>query len=105
MLGTRIPGSFTRPPLLPWAAAALLVARSPICPTADRAPVPREASSKAPREASRETAPGAHRLAQSDLAGSLELEAHFQALAAASPDLVEGMAAFREKRDAKFTGE
>ena len=36
---------------------------------------------------------------------SLELEAHFQALATSSPDLVEGMAAFRDKRDAKFTGE
>ena len=42
---------------------------------------------------------------ESDLAGSLELEAHFQALATSSPDLVEGMAAFRDKRDAKFTGE
>jgi len=42
---------------------------------------------------------------ESNLSSSLELEAHFQALAASSPDLVEGMAAFREKRDAKFTGE
>jgi 2-(1,2-epoxy-1,2-dihydrophenyl)acetyl-CoA isomerase len=42
---------------------------------------------------------------ESDLASSLELEGHFQALATSSPDLVEGMAAFREKRDAKFTGE
>jgi 2-(1,2-epoxy-1,2-dihydrophenyl)acetyl-CoA isomerase len=42
---------------------------------------------------------------ESDLPSSLELEAHFQALATSSPDLVEGMAAFREKRDAKFTGE
>ena len=42
---------------------------------------------------------------ESDLAHSLELEAHFQALATSSPDLVEGMAAFRDKRDAKFTGE
>jgi 2-(1,2-epoxy-1,2-dihydrophenyl)acetyl-CoA isomerase len=41
---------------------------------------------------------------ETDLAHLLELEAHFQALAATSPDLVEGMAAFREKRDAKFTG-
>jgi 2-(1,2-epoxy-1,2-dihydrophenyl)acetyl-CoA isomerase len=39
-----------------------------------------------------------------DLPSLLELEAHFQALATSSPDLVEGMAAFREKRDAKFTG-
>jgi 2-(1,2-epoxy-1,2-dihydrophenyl)acetyl-CoA isomerase len=42
---------------------------------------------------------------ETDLSTSLELEAHFQSLATASPDLVEGMAAFREKRDAKFTGE
>jgi len=42
---------------------------------------------------------------ESDLASSLDLEAHFQALATSSPDLVEGMAAFRDKRDAKFTGE
>jgi 2-(1,2-epoxy-1,2-dihydrophenyl)acetyl-CoA isomerase len=42
---------------------------------------------------------------ESDLAQSLEAEAHYQALATASPDLVEGMAAFREKREARFTGE
>ncbi len=42
---------------------------------------------------------------ESDLSDILELEAHFQALATESPDLVEGMAAFREKRDAKFTGQ
>jgi 2-(1,2-epoxy-1,2-dihydrophenyl)acetyl-CoA isomerase len=41
---------------------------------------------------------------ETDLADSLELEAHFQALATASADLVEGMAAFRDKRDAHFTG-
>jgi 2-(1,2-epoxy-1,2-dihydrophenyl)acetyl-CoA isomerase len=41
---------------------------------------------------------------ETDLAHSLELEGHFQALATASPDLVEGMAAFREKRDANFDG-
>jgi 2-(1,2-epoxy-1,2-dihydrophenyl)acetyl-CoA isomerase len=42
---------------------------------------------------------------ESDLSSSLELEAYFQAMATSSPDLVEGMAAFRDKRDAKFTGE
>jgi 2-(1,2-epoxy-1,2-dihydrophenyl)acetyl-CoA isomerase len=42
---------------------------------------------------------------ESDLAHSLELESHFQALATSSPDMVEGMAAFREKRDASFSGE
>jgi enoyl-CoA hydratase/carnithine racemase len=35
---------------------------------------------------------------------ALELEGHFQALATTSPDLVEGMAAFRDKRDARFDG-
>src|SRR3954454_24490361 len=39
-----------------------------------------------------------------DIAHSLDLEGHFQALATASPDLVEGMAALREKRDAQFDG-
>jgi 2-(1,2-epoxy-1,2-dihydrophenyl)acetyl-CoA isomerase len=41
---------------------------------------------------------------ETDLTHSLELEVHFQTLATASPDLVEGMAAFREKRDARFDG-
>ena len=41
---------------------------------------------------------------ETDLAHSLELEGHFQALAAGSPDLAEGMKAFREKRDATFDG-
>ncbi len=41
---------------------------------------------------------------ETDLAMSLELEGHFQALATTSPDLVEGMAAFRDKRDAHFDG-
>ena len=41
---------------------------------------------------------------ETDLASLLELEGAYQSLATASSDLVEGMAAFREKRDAKFTG-
>jgi 2-(1,2-epoxy-1,2-dihydrophenyl)acetyl-CoA isomerase len=41
---------------------------------------------------------------ETDLARSLEAEGHFQSLATTSPDLVEGMNAFREKRDAQFSG-
>ena len=41
---------------------------------------------------------------ETDLPRGLELEAYFQALATGSPDIVEGMAAFRDKREAKFTG-
>ena len=41
---------------------------------------------------------------ETDLPASLELEGHFQALATTSPDIVEGMTAFREKRDAQFDG-
>lgn len=42
---------------------------------------------------------------ETDLASSLELEGHFQALATTSPDLLEGMAAFRDKRAAHFRGD
>jgi len=41
---------------------------------------------------------------ETDLAHSLDLEGSFQALAATSADLAEGMAAFKEKRDARFSG-
>jgi 2-(1,2-epoxy-1,2-dihydrophenyl)acetyl-CoA isomerase len=41
---------------------------------------------------------------ETDLAHSLELEGHFQALATTTGDLREGMAAFKEKRDTQFTG-
>ena len=42
---------------------------------------------------------------ESSLHESLELEGHFQALATTSPDLLEGMAAFKEKRSAEFHGD
>jgi len=45
-----------------------------------------------------------NRSLESDLPSLLDLEGHFQALATASSDLVEGMAAFRERRDPEFTG-
>ncbi len=41
---------------------------------------------------------------ETDLTTSLELEGAYQSLATASADLGEGMAAFREKRPAKFEG-
>jgi 2-(1,2-epoxy-1,2-dihydrophenyl)acetyl-CoA isomerase len=41
---------------------------------------------------------------ETDLAHSLELEGHFQALATTTSDLREGMTAFREKRGTNFTG-
>jgi 2-(1,2-epoxy-1,2-dihydrophenyl)acetyl-CoA isomerase len=41
---------------------------------------------------------------ETDLAHSLDLEGSFQALAATSADLAEGMAAYKERREADFTG-
>ena len=41
---------------------------------------------------------------ETDLAHSLDLEGQYQSLAATSADLMEGMAAFKDRRDPNFTG-
>lgn len=45
-----------------------------------------------------------NRTFESDLASSLDREAHAQAMAATSPEMAEGMAAFAERRDPDFRG-
>jgi 2-(1,2-epoxy-1,2-dihydrophenyl)acetyl-CoA isomerase len=41
---------------------------------------------------------------ETSLERSLDLEGAYQSLAATSPDLVEGMAAFRDRRDPEYQG-
>ena len=43
-----------------------------------------------------------NRTFETDLAASLDREAHAQAMAATSPEMAEGMAAFADRRDPDF---
>ena len=75
---------------------------------ADLAATTRELAEKiaaGPPLAVRQDKQALNRAASTDLAGALEIEAFSQALAVASDDHQEGVAAFFDKRPPKFTGQ